>query len=241
MNTIYYILENFHICTNLPIRSIDNKFNVIKSFGYNDDLDSLYNNSNIILNVDSNSDRLYKIKYLNFEDIYYFIEPISKLNIDKGFYIIGPFTTSKHTNTSLKHISFRTLDCITYIRNLLRNIHEDTFSKGRISKGYNIYVKKAVEYCIENYNSEVSIDCICNSLNINKCYFCKLFKAETGYTFSTFLNILRVEKSKELLKSIDMSLLDVATAVGFNSQNYYTMVFKKITNQTPIQYRNNLI
>lgn len=81
---------------------------------------------------------------------------------------------------------------------------------------------------------------ICDELNINKSYFCKIFKSETGYTFTNYLNIFRVEKSKNLLKNPNMSLLDVAVSVGFNSQNYYSSVFKKITNKTPLEYKQEI-
>ena len=37
-----------------------------------------------------------------------------------------------------------------------------------------------------------------------------------------------------------MSLLDVAVNVGFNSQNYYSSVFKKITNKTPLEYKQEI-
>ena len=49
-----------------------------------------------------------------------------------------------------------------------------------------------------------------------------------------------VEKSKNLLKNPNMSLLDVAVSVGFNSQNYYSSVFKKITNKTPLEYKQEI-
>ena len=81
---------------------------------------------------------------------------------------------------------------------------------------------------------------ICDELNINKSYFRKIFKSETGYTFTNYLNIFRVEKSKNLLKNPNMSLLDVAVSVGFNSQNYYSSVFKKITNKTPLEYKQEI-
>ena len=119
-------------------------------------------------------------------------------------------------------------------------ISDDKFSKGRINLQFSPYVKKAVEYCIKNFDSHISIDLICDELNINKSYFCKIFKSETGYTFTNYLNIFRVEKSKNLLKNPNMSLLDVAVSVGFNSQNYYSSVFKKITNKTPLEYKQEI-
>ncbi|MGO1468637.1 MAG: helix-turn-helix domain-containing protein [Tissierella sp.] len=78
-------------------------------------------------------------------------------------------------------------------------------------------------------------------LNVNKCYFCSLFKKETGKTFTQFLNELRVKKSMDLLKEGNLSMLDIALDVGFNNQNYYNITFKKITNKTPSEYKNSLL
>ena len=60
-------------------------------------------------------------------------------------------------------------------------------------------------------------------------------------TFSQFLNNLRIEKSKVLLKNTELSLLDIAVEVGFNNQSYFTMAFKKLNaDKTPLEYRRNL-
>ncbi|NLY76709.1 MAG: helix-turn-helix transcriptional regulator [Tissierellia bacterium] len=75
-------------------------------------------------------------------------------------------------------------------------------------------------------------------LGLNKCYFCQLFKRETGKTYSQFLNELRIEKSKELLENTNLSILDIALTVGYNNQNYYSMAFKKLTGTTPKNYKN---
>ncbi|WP_236876130.1 helix-turn-helix domain-containing protein [Clostridioides difficile] len=65
-----------------------------------------------------------------------------------------------------------------------------------------------------------------------------MFKKESGYTFTSFSNKIRVEKRKKYLLNKDLSILDVAVLVGLNSQNYYSMVFKKFNNLTPIEYKN---
>lgn len=74
-------------------------------------------------------------------------------------------------------------------------------------------------------------------LNLNKSYFCTLFKQETGKTFTTYLNQVRIEKSKRYLAQNNCSVLEVALSVGFSSQNYFTTTFKRMLNMTPVQYR----
>lgn len=104
-------------------------------------------------------------------------------------------------------------------------------------KVYTYHIKKALDYIYQNYEKPLTLEDMAKYLGLNKCYFCKLFRMETGKTFSQFLNELRVKKSKELLLNTNLSILDVALAVGYNNQNYYNMSFKKLTGTTPLKYR----
>lgn len=77
-------------------------------------------------------------------------------------------------------------------------------------------------------------------LGLNKSYFASIFKKETGQTFTQMLQNVRIENSKKSLEDGTSSILDVALAVGFTSQNYFATVFKKATGMTPRQYRQKL-
>jgi YesN/AraC family two-component response regulator len=57
--------------------------------------------------------------------------------------------------------------------------------------------------------------------------------------FSDYLNKVRIDKSKELLTSTDMSILDIALYTGYEDQSYFTKVFKKYTDTTPHKYRKS--
>jgi len=71
-------------------------------------------------------------------------------------------------------------------------------------------------------------------------YLSRIFKQETGTPFNTYLNEVRVHKAKELLRHEEMKLIDIAEAVGFEDQSYFTKVFKKIVGLTPLHYRAQL-
>ena len=68
-----------------------------------------------------------------------------------------------------------------------------------------------------------------------------MFKKETGQTFINYLNNYKIERSKELLKNTNMTLLDISLEVGFNNQSYYSTIFKKYTNMTPQEYRETAL
>lgn len=237
MHTIANILEDFFYCLQLPIKAIDENYNLIYRVGVSEQLED-FTSSDIFIEKIKGLKENYPFSIIDFEDnINFLLVPISKFDKNKGFFIVGPFRSVDNT---YRNIHYLPNTCIKYIYNLLITIVDDKFSKGRINNQFSPHVKKAVEYSIKNFDSPISIDSICNELNINKSYFCKIFKSETGYTFTNFLNIFRVEKSKKLLKNSNMSLLDVAVSVGFNSQNYYSSVFKKITNKTPLEYKQEI-
>lgn len=115
------------------------------------------------------------------------------------------------------------------------------FKKIILKEVYSFHVRKAVNYTKNHYTEPLNLEVIAKYLNLNKCYFCNLFKKETGKTYSQFLNKVRIENSKDLLINTNLSILEIALSVGYNNQNYYNMAFKRITGTTPLKYRNNFI
>lgn len=227
MKIIELILEDFYNCSRLPIKALDLNLKDIYSKGYDSKSENLFKEFNILSEIKSIDPNLPNFTLSYKDDTNFLVTPISKYNNSKGFYILGPYNTKDRY-------------AINYLLSLLNTIHENKFSGGRTQLNFSPCVKKTVEYCLEHYESYINIDTICEYLNINKSYFCKKFKQETGYTFCNFLNRLRVKKSKNLLKNSDMSLLDIAISVGFNNQNYYTVVLKKISGFTPLEYRHSI-
>ena len=108
------------------------------------------------------------------------------------------------------------------------------------STSYNFNVNKAIKYIEENYKKQFTLDQVCESININKSYFCTIFKEHTGKTFSHYLSHYRIDKAKELLKNTELSITEVAFTVGYNSVNYFNNNFKRLNNTTPLQYRNEI-
>lgn len=101
-------------------------------------------------------------------------------------------------------------------------------------------IKMAVNYINENYMKNITLDSISNYVHLNASYFSTVFKKETGMKFSDYLNKVRIEESKKLLKDIRYSILEISMDVGFEDQSYYSKVFKKFTGMTPKEFRDNI-
>ena len=156
------------------------------------------------------------------------------------FLLLGPFTTSLKENESLYYINCE--KGLNYFIKLLKLFlsYKNTCSYEKISDVSPI-IKESLDYVHKNYAKQITINDICDKFKINKCYFCCMFKKETGQTFINYLNNYKIERSKDLLKNTNMTLLDISLEVGFNNQSYYSTIFKKYTNMTPQEYRETAL
>lgn len=102
------------------------------------------------------------------------------------------------------------------------------------------FCKSVVEIVAKEYGGELSSRFMARSLGVTTSYFCRKFKSSFGYTFSEYLCMYRVEKSKELLRECDCQISEVALRVGFPSFSYFTKTFRFYMNETPSDYRRRL-
>lgn len=69
----------------------------------------------------------------------------------------------------------------------------------------------------------------------------RLFKKELGVTIIEYVQKKKVYISLSLLENVSNSILKVALLSGFNSQEYYCEVFKKVMGVSPKVYRKFLL
>jgi len=85
-------------------------------------------------------------------------------------------------------------------------------------------------------NSDFNIDSIADNLGISRSAFFKKLKSLTGLAPVDTIKEVRLTKSIELLKNTDMTVSEVAFAVGFKESGYYGKCFRKKYGQTPTEY-----
>lgn len=88
-----------------------------------------------------------------------------------------------------------------------------------------------------HYQEDISMQDAAAALRYSDAYFCKLFKQCFKVNFSAYLNEYRVNKARQLILDPRLSLKDIGAAVGYSDANYFTRVFKRLTGQTPSEYR----
>lgn len=116
----------------------------------------------------------------------------------------------------------------------------ETFSESMfnyIPTKNNEVIKRSLLYIYEHFNSPLTLDEVADYVHLHPSYFSSMFKHSTGSSFKEYLNMVRIEESKRLLTNTDFSIIDIAIAVGFEDQSYFSKVFKKYTGLTPKQFR----
>lgn len=98
-------------------------------------------------------------------------------------------------------------------------------------------IKKSISYIDENYMKKLTLEDVAQIVNLNPSYFSHTFKNEMKIPFSQYLNSVRIKQSQYLLENTNQTMQDIALEVGYESQHYFSKVFKNFTNLSPSAYR----
>nr|WP_320120315.1 helix-turn-helix transcriptional regulator [uncultured Marinifilum sp.] len=99
------------------------------------------------------------------------------------------------------------------------------------------FIQKSFKYISNHLYEEIRIEALANLACCSTDHYTRKFKKITGMRPMEFINQKRIEKAQELLITTTMSQKKISEETGFNSQQYYTRIFKKISRCSPEQYR----
>ncbi len=103
-------------------------------------------------------------------------------------------------------------------------------------KTSNKLIQAVKDRVANNYDKEITLADIAESLYVNRNYLSQLFKRVTGETFVTYLNKYRIELAKEKLREGHYMVYEVSEMVGYQNPTYFSQVFKSITGVSPSEY-----
>ncbi|NOZ26270.1 MAG: response regulator transcription factor [Nitrospirae bacterium] len=99
---------------------------------------------------------------------------------------------------------------------------------------------RAIRYINQNYTKRIKLSEIAKEAGMSISCFERTFKRETGITFTTYVNRLRISTAIKMLRRKGLSMSEIAFACGFTNQFHFTRTFKKIMNVSPMTYRKSL-
>lgn len=117
---------------------------------------------------------------------------------------------------------------VSFLTRVLFLQRQDSAGDARISR--------AVDHIRENAAAPLPLEELAQLAGMSLSGFKHRFRDVTGKTPRDFINHAKIEKAKTFLQS-GKSVTDTAMELGFNSSDYFAVVFRKLTAQTPTQYR----
>ena len=99
-------------------------------------------------------------------------------------------------------------------------------------------VSDIISYINLNYECSVSNEDIAEKFHFNSAYLNRVFRENTGISMHEFVVGCRIASAKEMLRSQEITIGEVAEKCGFSSFYHFTKTFKKKTGITPSEYRN---
>ena len=98
-------------------------------------------------------------------------------------------------------------------------------------------IQKAVVFLDAHLDEKLSLSDLANASGYSLSHFKVKFKSSIGMTPAEYITWQKIEKAKVLLMNPEYSVTRIAYQLGFSSSNYFSSVFKKLMNCTPLAYR----
>lgn len=98
---------------------------------------------------------------------------------------------------------------------------------------------RVTEYINEYLSQGIKLEDLASHIGITQFHFSRLFKKSTGMSPHQYVMQQRIERAKQLLKTADISITDIALDCGFNSQSHLGKYFRQLTGITPKAYRQS--
>lgn len=120
---------------------------------------------------------------------------------------------------------------------ILDILHESVAAEQTYEIGSRYKISEILSYINDNYNRDISLKETSEKFYLSYYYLSRLFKEVTGFTFVAYVNIVRVNKAKQMIEESDKGVEWIAEAVGFGSQKQFVRVFKALYGVSPSKYK----
>ncbi|MDR6551849.1 response regulator [Paenibacillus qinlingensis] len=97
------------------------------------------------------------------------------------------------------------------------------------------------QYVNEFLNEELSLTKLSELVHLSPPYLSRMYKQTTGQGLLEYVTEVRMNRSKQLLRTTEHKIQDIAGLVGLDSAAYFTRLFKKETGVTPLEYRESVV
>ncbi len=254
MDFLNNIVKDFYACTQLVARAFDRFGNcVVVCSGENrkfccvpewreavfNALEDLYKERSITRHITRSCPSTEKDSQGNPRIIYFTVCYVAPQTPELGAIAFGPYIPHDEKSPVYPSRPFRVVEHLVELLQMIarKNLPADPVEQ--LPVHYSYRTRLAINYVHNRLPAPVTLSETAEAIQTDKTYLSRIFRKETGMSFSSYINEMRVAHSRNLLANSSLSLLDVSLAVGFNDQSYFSRIFKKVVGVTPQLYRKS--
>ena len=156
-----------------------------------------------------------------------FLNVYNYINESKLMKNLSIYLENAINKNTIDEIQLELINMIKFMQTKLENTQES------ISP----VIIKLLDHIEKNYQRDLNLKEISDSLNINSIYLGQLFQKEIGILFSDYINNFRINKAKDLLVNTSLKASEIGELVGYSNKNYFYRKFKSIVGITPSEWR----
>lgn len=135
----------------------------------------------------------------------------------------------------------RYFSLMSLVYDIMSNIAKNLSRDNQQIKCYET-IEPSIKFMEEHYSDcDIKNDDLAKLSNVSTVHFRKVFKKIYGVSPIRYLELLKIEKAKELLVSKELSVNEIALVTGFADSSHFCHSFKKITGFSPGDYRKTFI
>lgn len=123
------------------------------------------------------------------------------------------------------------------LRNIFILISRNLIKANRADNSLENEVELAMHYFRENYRSEINVEDYALSRGMSASNFYRVFKQISGSTPLQYILKLRLSNAQNLLENSNLSIAEIASAVGYENPLYFSRLFNKHIGVSPSEYR----
>jgi len=101
-------------------------------------------------------------------------------------------------------------------------------------------LRRAIERLRSDDDTDVSLAALASDAGLSRFHFCRAFKESTGLSPHAWLRQHRLEQAMAMLRDTDDPVVSIAAALGYASQTAFAAAFRKLTGETPSDWRRRM-
>ncbi|ANB56702.1 helix-turn-helix domain protein [Anoxybacillus sp. B7M1] len=123
----------------------------------------------------------------------------------------------------------------TLLQQLLIALYQNNKRKDR-NDSVALKVEKMIQYMHQNVTRKITLAELSEMTQLSPSYLSRMFKDITGYSVIGFFNKIKMDKAKELMMEGNKKVKEVAQALGFVDEFYFSRLFKRMEGISPSEF-----